>query len=136
MPTRKRARPMDKKLTTPTRPARERPQPLPGMEHRNIRALDELAHQYAEKRDARMEVGREEKALKVGIITLMHKHAKTHYRHNGLEITLLPKDEDVKVKVKADDADDDEPDDEHEHDEPEDPDDEDEAPIGDPPSTT
>lgn len=104
--SKRRVRPMDKKLTKPTHPARARPQPLPGMEHRNISALEDLAHQYADKRDARMEVGREEMALKVSIITLMHKHQKTHYRHNGLEITLLPKDEDVKVKVKA--ADDDE----------------------------
>jgi hypothetical protein len=108
--SKRRVRLMDKKLTTPTRPPRARSQPLPGMEHRTIRELDDLAHQYAEKRDARMEVGRDEKALKVSIITLMHKHQKTHYRHNGLEITLLPKDEDVKVKVKA--ADEDEPDNE------------------------
>lgn len=139
----RRARPMDKKLTTPTRPARERPQPLPGMEHRNIRALEDLAHQYAEKRDARMEVGREEKALKVSIITLMHKHQKTHYAHNGLEITLLPKDEDVKVKVKGAEADDAEPD-EDEDDDDDDTDDENngvwteeeqDPPVGDPPST-
>lgn len=107
--SKRRVRPMDKKQTTPARPPRPRSQPLPGMENRTIRELDELAHQYAEKRDARMDVGREEKALKVSIVALMHKHQKTHYRHNGLEITLLPKDEDVKVKVKA--ADEDEADD-------------------------
>jgi hypothetical protein len=62
----------------------------------------------------------------------MHKHGKTHYVRNGLEITLLPKDEDVKVKVKPDDEDEDDTEDTEDE---ENGDHEEEAPIGDPPST-
>jgi hypothetical protein len=38
----------------------------------------------------------------------MHKHKKTIYRHNGVEITLVPGEEDVKVRVKKAEEDDDE----------------------------
>jgi hypothetical protein len=81
-----------------------------------------------------MDIGSEEKQLKVGIITLMHKHGKTHYVREGLEITLLPKDVDVKVRVKADEDDDDDPDDDDDEDNG-DTSDTDEPAIGDPPST-
>jgi hypothetical protein len=139
--SKRRVRPMDKKLTKPSRPPRARTATLPGMENRTIQELEDLGHQYATKRDERMDVGREEKALKVGIIALMHKHGKTHYVREGLEITLLPKDEDVKVKVKPDeDEDEDDTDDEDEDDEDngeatDDVSDPPPPPMGDPPST-
>ena len=100
---------MAKKSTTQVRgkkPARAAA--LPGMEDHAIAALEAVANDYAEIRDERMQLTTREKELKVRTCDLMHKHKKTIYRHNGVEITLVPGEEDVKVRVKkADDDDDD-----------------------------
>jgi|SRR5262245_37981822 len=78
---------------------------LPGLEDRNIRALDVLAHTYANKRDERIQVGRDEKAFKTQVIAMMHKHKKTHYLYHGVEITLTPTAEKLKVTIRAQDED-------------------------------
>jgi hypothetical protein len=80
---------------------------LPGMEERAIKPLEEIAAQYADIRDRRMALSEEEVALKTKAIQLMHKHKKTEYRHDGIEILLVTGDETVKVKVKKPEADDD-----------------------------
>lgn len=98
------------RAATPTR-KRPKAQALPGMEDRKIPALEECGAEYAEIRDARMELTEREHALKTHVRVLMKKHNRTHYKSNQWDITLIPTEDDVKVKrVKDDelDTDDDE----------------------------
>jgi hypothetical protein len=83
---------------TKTQTAHSRP--LPGMEDRSIHELDDVAEQYAEIRDQRMELTEREHTLKGLTLKLMKKHGKTIYRHDGIEITVVPGEDDVKVRVK------------------------------------
>lgn len=84
---------------------RPRPAALPGMEDHGIQPLDDVAQRYAEIRDERMELTKEEIELKAQARKLMHKYEKNIYRHNGIEIRLVQGEEDVKVKVrKVEDA--------------------------------
>jgi len=89
------------KTDTPKKPrGRPRSQPLPGLEDARIKPLEDLAAAYADVRDRRIELNREESELKQHAIKLMHRHDKTIYRRDGIEIRLVEGDEDVKVKVK------------------------------------
>lgn len=81
---------------------------LPGTEDSAIAPLEKAAKRYAGIRDERMELNREEAALKASLITLMHKHNKTEYRRHGIEIKLVPEAENVKVKIKGKGDEDDE----------------------------
>jgi hypothetical protein len=90
-------------VTTTTRP---RSAPLPGMEDRAIKPLEDVAAEYAEIRDSRIDLTQREHALKVHALRLMKKYEKTIYRHDGIEITVVPGEDDVKVKVKKADDDD------------------------------
>jgi hypothetical protein len=102
MTKKKRASKMDRKLSKPDKPKRGRPrqQDLPGTEDRAIKPLEDIAESYADCRDRRMELTKEETELKAHAITLMHKFGKTIYRHNGIEIRLKPGEEDVTVRIK------------------------------------
>jgi pyruvate formate-lyase activating enzyme-like uncharacterized protein len=72
---------------------------LPGLEGA-IAPLEEIAANYAEVRDRRMEVGREESQLKQQALALMKKFDKTVYKRDGIEIRLVPGEESIVVKVK------------------------------------
>jgi hypothetical protein len=95
--------------TATIKPVTPRGAPLPGMEDHAIKALEDVAAQYAEIRDERMELTRREHETKTLALKLMKKYDKTIYRHDGIEITVVPGEDDVKVKVrKLEDDDDDE----------------------------
>ena len=81
---------------------RPKQETLPTMEDRAIKPLQDAAHEYAEIRDERIALNQREADLKNKVRTLMHKHNKTRYAYEGVEIELLPPDgeEQVKVKVK------------------------------------
>jgi hypothetical protein len=87
----------------PPRRGRGRPrQPdLPGTDDRRLQPLDDLAAAYADVRDRRIDLTREEGELKARAIALMHQFQKTIYKHDGIEIRLVAGTEDVKVKVKG-----------------------------------
>lgn len=70
------------------------------MEDSAIRPLEDVAAAYAEIRDQRIELNREESSLKQTAIKLMHRYNKTIYRRDGITIRLIEGDEDVKVTVK------------------------------------
>jgi hypothetical protein len=53
-----------------------------------------------------MELTQREHALKDHTRKLMKKYGKTIYRHNGVEITVTPGEDDVRVKVRKHDEDD------------------------------
>jgi hypothetical protein len=100
------AKKKSKTKIAPTR--RPRTQPLPGMEDRVIKPLEDVAADYADIRDTRIELAAREQALKIDALQLMKKFNKTIYRHDGIEIAIIPGEDDVKVKVKkaVDDDDD------------------------------
>jgi hypothetical protein len=81
-------------------------QALPGLEDHAIKPLEDVAESYAEIRDARMELTQREHETKSLALKLMAKYGKTIYRHNGVEIVVVPGEDDVKVRVKkpGDDA--------------------------------
>jgi hypothetical protein len=87
--------------------AKAKPQDLPGMEDRAIKPLQEAAMEYAEIRDQRISLNTQEAELKKRVRSLMHKHERTHYAYDGVDIELLPPDgeEQVKVRVKKAQAD-------------------------------
>lgn len=82
---------------------------LPGMADAKLEALHNAALDYAEVRDKRQELTKEEVALKGTLLTLMHKHKKDHYEYNGVTIDLVTEEETVRVRVKKAKTDDDEP---------------------------
>lgn len=107
---RRRASKADRKLTKPDKPAsravatasrgRPRQQDLPGTEDRAIQPLEDIAASYADVRDRRIELNREEGELKAHALKLMHKFGKTIYRRDGIEIRIVPGEDDVKVRIK------------------------------------
>lgn len=100
---------LESREVAPRPRGRPRQQDLPGTEDRILQPLDDIAAAYAEVRDRRIELNKEEAELKASALKLMHKFGKTVYRHDGIQILLIPGEEDVKVKVsKATDDEDDE----------------------------
>jgi hypothetical protein len=91
---------MAKKSTTTMKPAKPRGAPLPGMEDHAIKPLEDVAAEYATIRDERMDLTQREHTLKNHALKLMKKYDKTIYRHDGIEITIVPGEDDVKVRVK------------------------------------
>lgn len=75
---------------------------LPSMEDSAITELNQAALDYAEGRDERMEMTKQEVELKTKLIALMHKHGKTVYKYEDIEIELVPEGEKVKVRIKKD----------------------------------
>lgn len=106
---RKAAKTAAREKVTNIRKPGPKAQDLPGMEDRAIKPLEEIAVAYAEIRDQRIALNKEEKSLKDSARRLMHKYGKTVYKHDGVEIRLVPGEEDVKVKVKDAGDDDDAP---------------------------
>lgn len=81
-------------------------QPLTGMEDARIPALEKIARDYADIRDQRIELNRDEAKLKERAIRAMHEYKKAVYKRNGIEIRLDPGEETLKVRIKAEKADD------------------------------
>ena len=100
----RRARKMDRKLTTPDtkKPARPRQQDL--IEDRAIKPLEEAASDYADIRDERMRLTEQETGLKARLLSLMKKYRKTTYDRDGVHIEIVHEEETVKVRVKKLDA--------------------------------
>src|ERR1035438_8809714 len=74
---------------------------LPGMADAKIQALHNAAMDYADIRDQRQALTKQEVDLKQKLITLMHSHKKEVYDYNGVHIELIVEEETVKVRVKS-----------------------------------
>lgn len=96
----KRKRTKNQVVPPPKRRGRPRNVDLPGMEDSAIKPLEDMGAAYADIRDQRIELNREEASLKQGTIKLMHRYGKTIYRRDGITIRLVEGDEDVKIQVK------------------------------------
>lgn len=69
------------------------------IEDSGIPELDQIGIEYAEIRDARIELNRRETDLKARVKGAMHKHKKEVYDYAGVHIEIIPGEEDVKVKI-------------------------------------
>lgn len=72
---------------------------LPGMEDAGIRELENQAENYADVRDQRMELTRQESQLSVDLLAMMKKHGKTEYHHAEVHVWVKVTEEKVKVKI-------------------------------------
>lgn len=75
---------------------------LPGIQDAKITAIENLALDYAEIRDQRQELSKQESDLKQALIKLMHKAGKEEYKRNGISVVLQVEEETVKVRVRED----------------------------------
>lgn len=80
--------------------AKKKPRQQDLIDDRAIKPLEDIAESYADVRDRRMELNKEEAELKKHALKLMHKYEKTIYRSGGIEIRVIEGEEDVKVKIK------------------------------------
>ena len=94
MATKKKAAPKEAKKGA-------RQQRLPEMEDNRISALEDLALSYAEVRDERMGLSKQEVELKGKLLDLMKAQKKEHYHRGNIKIDIVHEKENVKVKVKA-----------------------------------
>ena len=78
---------------------------LPGMANTKIAAIEKLALDYAELRDERIELNRQESEIKQALIAAMHKAGKAEYKRNGISISLTVEKEGIKVRVRDEDED-------------------------------
>jgi hypothetical protein len=76
---------------------------LPTMEDPAIEELEDSAEEYADIRDQRMELTREESRLKDELLGLMKKHKKTSYVHDGFDIKVIVESEKLRVRIKKED---------------------------------
>lgn len=81
---------------------------LPQMEDRAIEELQRGGIEYAEVRDERMTLTKDEVARKGTLLRLMKKHNKLSYAYDGVVITVVPGEETVKVRVRGKKADEEE----------------------------
>ena len=95
------------KPTKVTPPAEEKKKPrqarLPEMEDPAIEELENSAEEYADIRDQRMELTKEETRLKTELLGLMKKHNRVSYVHDGYDIKVIVESEKLKVRIKKED---------------------------------
>jgi hypothetical protein len=82
---------------------------LPGIEDQKIVAIENAALDYAEVRDARQGLTRQEVDLKKRLLDLMHAKELTTYKRNGISVAVVLEEETVKVRVKLEEDLDDTP---------------------------
>lgn len=85
-----------------------RPQSLPGMEDTKIAVLEEKAMEYADVRDQRIGLSKEEGQLKEELLSLMKAQKREHYHRGTITIDIVHEAENVKVKVKSAEVEDEE----------------------------
>lgn len=102
----KKAKKSSPKKAAPKRNRIPRQEIIPGVGDEKIAAIENAALDYAEIRDQRQELNKQEVDLKTKLIELMHKKEITEYKRNGISVKLVVEEESVKVRVKdADDVD-------------------------------
>ena len=82
---------------------------LPSMDDPKIEVLHGIAEEYADLRDRRMEIGRQEVEMKNKILDLMKAHKRTHYHYGGMDVSIIVEKEKVRVKIAKGDEETDEP---------------------------
>jgi hypothetical protein len=75
---------------------------LKGMEDPKIAELEVAAEEYADVRDRRMELTKEEVSTQGELLRLMKKHGKTTYHHEGYDLKIVAEKEKVRVRIHKD----------------------------------
>jgi hypothetical protein len=75
--------------------------PLPGIGDTKIAAIENAALDYAELRDSRQELTKQEVDLKGKLLKLMHARNLTEYKRNGISVKVQVEEETVKVRIRA-----------------------------------
>lgn len=78
---------------------RPRQQRIPGTEDAKIDALEDAAQDYAAICDQIQLAGTKKRNAKVTMLQLMKKNEKVSYRHDGIEIKVVPEEETIRVRV-------------------------------------
>lgn len=84
------------------KPKRGEQKSLPGMQDREIEALQKGARRYAAIRDQRMALTEKEVELRDELLGMMKQRHKIHYLYEGVEITVVAEREKVKVRIHKD----------------------------------
>jgi hypothetical protein len=92
----KKAAKKSAKAEFPKKPKQSR---LPGMEDAAIEELESMAEHYANIRDKRIALSKNEGELQDDLLALLKKHKKTEYHHLDVHVWLVAVDEKVKVKI-------------------------------------
>ena len=71
------------------------------MEDTRIKGIESLAIRYAEIRDERITLNKEEVALKQQLLSAMKTAHKKVYHRDKIDVRIVPEGETVKVKIKA-----------------------------------
>jgi hypothetical protein len=96
------AEPREAELLSDANKKRGKTGRLPGMEDPQIEELEDGAREYANIRDDRMKLTTAEVDAKAELLSLMKKHKKETYNHDGVEVKLVHEKESVKVRIKKD----------------------------------
>jgi hypothetical protein len=76
---------------------------LPGVGDVKIAAIENAALDYAEIRDSRQELTKQEVDLKKKLLDLMHAKDLKEYKRNGISVVVKMEEETVKVRVRSED---------------------------------
>ena len=95
------------KLSTRSKPkptnGKAKPAPrertLPGMEDRANKVLEGIAIEYAEIRDQRMALNKDEATLKQRALGELKRLGRQGYHRNGIDISIVPGEETLRVRV-------------------------------------
>lgn len=74
---------------------------LPSMEEEKDPLIHDSALTYADVRDRRCALSKEEKQAKQALVDVMHKAGKTRYKYRELVVDLTTKGDDVKVRIEG-----------------------------------
>lgn len=74
-------------------------QSLPGMEDTAIPEIENAAEAYAEIRDRRMALTKQETEARDTVLSAMKKHGKRTYRHGEIDAEITVEQEKLKVKI-------------------------------------
>jgi len=75
--------------------------PLPGLEHRAIKELEDVALQLLAIEGRKSFHAQLERELKAQAIAILHKHNKSTYRREWVDMSIEPTGEKLKVKLKV-----------------------------------
>lgn len=93
------AEPHEPELLSEANKKRGKTKRLPGLEDSEIEELEDSAREYANLRDDRMNLLKQEVAMKDSLLALMKKHSKRLYKHDGVEVKIVHEEETVRVKI-------------------------------------
>jgi hypothetical protein len=82
---------------------RGRPRQQELIEDRAIAPLEAMAEDYADARDRRMELTKEEVETKKKLLGLMKQHGKQTYHRGGITVKVIVEKEKVQVRVRKKD---------------------------------